>query len=318
MSNGNEAVPVPGGGKLPIRPMLPEQVEPKVQKNFIWMWEELSRYLNKTLASIPWQNNNVATNPVGGGLNYEDIPIGTNFNNFLDANYWGIIGDQIGYNLNRSDGNLVVSANFVENNNNYYLTRFVVTNAIYFRPRIRPDANGYIEVKIGLTVTNKGNWNNFVAQNYSTAGLLLFGPDLTFVGGYSWFGTDSNNLTRYGQLYKQTDAAQSGGAKLLTLADQNNYPELLTNAQFRFYMYGPDNNNYQTANANQHIPYYEYWIPKNNNWERIYAFPGMRGAMLERDGLRVGLGGQGFFFPPGGFAARINSFEVVAGRIAYE
>jgi hypothetical protein len=36
-----------GGKKLPLRPILPEKLDPKIERDLIWMWEEIARFVNQ-------------------------------------------------------------------------------------------------------------------------------------------------------------------------------------------------------------------------------------------------------------------------------
>lgn len=57
-----------GTRRLPLQPIFPERLDPRIEKTLRWMWEEQARYINSIAAEVEFHDNNFTGNfgEVGG------------------------------------------------------------------------------------------------------------------------------------------------------------------------------------------------------------------------------------------------------------
>jgi hypothetical protein len=138
---------LPGTRKMPLQPVFPETLDPKVERVLRWMWEEQAKYLNTLAVAIPFTDNNYNGNyeiSTGGGNIV--LPLG-NYSNFNDQNYWRPLYG-VDYNMNIANNNLTIELK--KNGNNYSsgnTSRISQTAGVVFRPKLLLDANGRLSFR---------------------------------------------------------------------------------------------------------------------------------------------------------------------------
>jgi hypothetical protein len=309
---------LPGSRKLPLRPVLPEKVDPKEERNLIWMWEELAKYINTIAVEVPFHDNNYNGNY--GGYAPENIPIGTNFNNFLDGRYWEKINLP---NLSAiaTNNNVLCSVNNLSGSYDRLFAGYL------FRPTIRPDANGLIEV---IADVSNIAWNGNNAVNVEFHCGLLMTPSglrtvtsagavgldcasfLGFGGGGSNFNSAPTVNERWANNFVVREFTYSGGS----WAANNN---LYRTGKVRYYIdYDPA----RATAANRHLASAHAKLPNNANYVNLSATAGFDYhnslGLRSIKGINFGVG-MIVYMPATGnlcnFSGVINTFEVVKGVI---